>query len=156
MSKYAPEYTRKERTIIVLKASAWAVPLYAFFQFWFFDWLGQYSDTAHCQQYGSVNGAHLVFYGLFVALPLLIGIVVFLLEGRRSLQVLKLGQSPLPYEKVFKPTKYTYGCRAKVRPTITLLLTAYCVCLAVWGGFQAHSLTMEIKPCTVNQSPKPT
>jgi hypothetical protein len=149
---YAPEYTKKERIVIMFKNAAWALPLFVIAKFWFFDWLSEYSKNAHCYNYGNINGVHLVFYGLFVFMPLSFAAALFLTEGLRGIKVIKLGQFPLPNEKTFRPTKYRYGIAAKIQPigifASILLLTA----LSVLGGFQAHKLTKDIKPCTVNKS----
>jgi len=149
---YAPEYTQKERIAFVLKIMAWTIPLFVMTQFWFFDWLSEYSENANCYNYGDINGVHLVFYGLFVFMPLSLAIIVFLTEGRRSINVIKLGQNPLPNEKVFKPTKYKYGNAAKIKPIGIFCVILFLTGLSVWGGFQAHDLTKDIKPCTVNKS----
>ena len=149
---YAPEYTKKERIVFVLKIMAWAIPLFVIAEFWFFDWLAEYSKNANCYNYGDINGVHLVFYGLFVFMPLSFATIIFLTEGRRSIKVIKLGQNPLPNEKVFRPTKYKYGIAAKVQPIGMFTAILFLTGLSVWGGFQAHDLTKDIKPCTVNKS----
>lgn len=149
---YAPEYTKKERIVFVLRIMAWAIPLVVISEFYSFGWLSDYLENANCYNYGNINGVHLVFYGLFVFIPLSFAIILLLTEGRSSINVIKLGQTPLPNEKVFGPTKYKYGNAAKVRPigvfSVIILFTG----LSVWGGFQAHDLTKDIKPCTANKS----
>lgn len=152
MSQYAPEYTKRERIIVVLKMLAWAILIYLIAQFWLFDWLAEYSKNANCNTYGSINGVHLLFYGLFVFMPLSFGIVVFLFEGVRGIKVIKLGQNPLPNEKVLRPTKYKYGAAAKVQPFVIFTLILFLIGLSIWGGFQAYELTKVIKPCAVNKT----
>ncbi len=152
MSEYAPEYTKRERIVLVLKMLAWAIPTYLVAQFWFFDWLSEYSENANCYNYGNINGVHLVLYGLFVFMPLSLGIILFLFEGVRSIKVIKFGQNPLPNEKVFRPTKYKYGAAAKVQPLGIFSIIIFLAGLSIWGGFQAHELTRDIKPCAVNKS----
>ena len=147
MDEYAPEYTKKERIALVLKIMTWAVPAYLIAEFWFFDWLSEYAENANCYNYGNVNGLHLIFYGLFFFMPLSLALIVFLFEGRRCIKVLKLGQNPLPNEKVLKPTKYKYGRAAKIQPAIVLSLVLMIVSFSIWGAFQAHHLTQHIKPC---------
>jgi len=51
-----------------------------------------------------------MFYGLFVGLPLtfaLLILLILLFEGARAVTMIRLGQSPLLNEKVFKPTQYS-------------------------------------------------
>lgn len=153
MSNYAPEYTKRERAIIVLKHVLWLVPLYAVTELWLFDWLSRYADNANCYQYGSITGVHLLMYGLFVGLPLSFAIIVLILEGRRSIKILKVGQNPLPEEKVFRKTKYKYGYKAKAQPVGLLSVVLLLVIFSVWGAMQAYKLTQDIKPCNkVNKS----
>ena len=152
MSVYAPEYTKSERIRIALKLLAWTLPIFLGAKVWFFDWLAEFAKNANCYNYANINGVHFVFYGLFVFMPLSLAIVLFLVEGRRSIKVLKLGQNPLPNEKVFRPTKYKYGAAAKVQPLLLIFIIMFLTGLSVWGGFQAHKLTKAIKPCAINKS----
>ncbi|MCP4978354.1 MAG: hypothetical protein GY931_19585 [Maribacter sp.] len=149
---YAPEYSKKERIMIMLKILAWAIPFITIFEFWFVDWFSEYSRNANCYNYGSLNGVHLVFYGIFVFVPLSFAIILLLTQGRRSFKVIRIEQNPLPNEKVFSPTKYKYGKAATIQPIVVLLLIMCLFGLSVWGGFQAHEITKDIKPCTVNKS----
>ncbi|MES9969837.1 MAG: hypothetical protein ABW092_07355 [Candidatus Thiodiazotropha sp.] len=152
MSEYAPEYTKRERIVFILKLLALATPIYLMVQFWLADWIADFTKNAHCFNYGSINGMHLVFYGALTFLPLLLGIILFLFEGIRGIKIIKLGQNPLPDEKVFTPTKYKYGAAAKVQPFGIFSVIVFCIGLSIWGGFKAHEQTREIKPCTVNIS----
>lgn len=108
MNNYAPEYTKKERIAIIVKSLLLALPIYAVAQLWFFDWLREYADNAnyyyYYYYYGNITGVHLLMYSMFVGLPLLPAIILFIFEGRRSLKIIKLWQSPLPGEKVFNKT----------------------------------------------------
>ncbi|MBQ0727711.1 hypothetical protein [Thalassolituus oleivorans] len=147
MNNYAPEYTKKERIAIIVKSLLLALPIYAVAQLWFFDWLREYADNANCYYYGNITGVHLLIYSMFVGLPLLPAIMLFIFEGRRSLKVIKLGQSPLPGEKVFKKTMYTYGYKAKIQPVFVFLFIGLCITSSLWGAIQAHKLTQDVKPC---------
>lgn len=151
MSEDAPEYTKRERIILALKIAAWIIPIILVSELWFFDWLSEYVKNSNCYYYGKINGVHLVFYGLFVLMPLTFAIILFIFEGRRSIKVIKLGQNPLPNEKVFSPTKYKYGTAAKVHPFVLFSLILFLIGLSIWGGFQAKELTRDIKPCADNK-----
>jgi hypothetical protein len=155
MNEYAPEYTKKERIILVAKILIWVIPLYLFAEFWLFDRLAEYAANANCQQYGNVNGAHLMIYGTFVLIPLSFAGVLFLIEGRRSIKIIKLGQNPLPDEKVLRQTKYKYDAAARIQPIAIFSMIVFLIGVSVWGGFQAHKLTQSIKPCASNNSAQP-
>ena len=133
MSDYAPEYTKIERLRIIAKHLAWAIPTVAIFKLWFFPWFSEYADNAHCYDYGYFSGTQLALYSVYVGIPIVAALLVFAIEGIRSLRVMRLGQSPLPGEKVFSPTKYKFGFRARVRPAIVLLMLLGMLSLGVYG-----------------------
>lgn len=146
---YAPEYTKQERINFFLKYGLLILLLFLITQYYFFPWLKDYANNAHCYHYGNgyINGLHLLFYGLFTLMPLSFAIITFLLEGKRSIKILKIGQNPLPNEKVFRPTKYKYGATAKIQPLMLLVVIISFILISIWGGFQAHKITKIIKPC---------
>lgn len=140
MTEYAPEYTRKERLFLLLKYFFIFTPLFAVTQFWFMPWFKGYVERSHCMDYGSFTGSHVVFYFIFVFIPFSSALLIFLTEGLRSLRVIRLGQNPLPGEKVFKKTKYTYGVRAKIKPYIVLFLVVFFVIFSIKGVFWANEI----------------
>ncbi|SRR5690554_75158 len=140
MSDFAPEYTKKEKQIILLKHLAWATPLMITFQYLFLPWLEEFTDQAQCYQYAGLTGTELIFYGVFVGLPLTFSLLVLMLEGTRSIAIIRLGQSPLPNEKVFKPTQYSYGVRARIKPVCVLLIVVFLVGFSIKGLFSAQQL----------------
>jgi len=147
MDKFAPEYTKREKIKLIIKELIWAAPLYIACQFWFFDWLSEYSNNANCYFYGTITGVHLVMYGLFVLMPLVFGIILFQLLGKDALQIIKIGQHPLPNKKVFSKTKYIYGNQAKLKGYITIACISAFFIMSIWGITAANKLTIDIKPC---------
>ncbi len=147
---YAPMYTNKEQFQLVVKNIIWAVPLLLLLQFWIFPNLREYSSNANCYNYGSVNGMHLVYYGMLSGLPLASAIWVFLAEGISAIRELRIGQHPLPNKKTFTLTPYKYGNSVKLRALLLFSILGFIISLSIWGGFQAHELTTEIKPCADN------
>ena len=143
----APEYSKKERIILVAKMFAWVVPAVLFLELWFRDWLSEYTEVADCYFYGSITGMHLIFYGVFVGLPIMSAIIVFLLEGRRGIKIIKLRQNPLPGEKVLRPTEYKYGNTALIQPTVIFAVIFFMLGMSVWGSFQAEKIVAKVKPC---------
>lgn len=143
MTEYAPEYTKKEKIIITLKNIAWALPLLLICQLGFFPWLEQYANNEPCYQYGSITNMHLIFYGIFVGIPLSITFLLLALQGSRNLNILKLGQAPLPNEKVFAQTKYTYGTKAKWRAYVFFIVVALICALSIQGVFWANDMLSQ-------------
>lgn len=146
MNEFAPEYSKKERVILLLKHMAWAIPLFAITKYHFLPWFEVYAENAHCYRYGNITGTDLVFYGLFVGLPLLFAIALFLLEGTNSIKIIRLGQNPLPGTKVFKPTKYKYGFRAKLKPFFLIISMVFFVGLAIKGVYSASQIINMVNP----------
>lgn len=144
MSEFAPEYTKQEKLIILLKHLIWAVPLILATQYLFFPWFTEFTDQSHCYQYAGLSGTELMFYGLFVGLPLTFALVVFLLEGARSVTTIRLGQSPLPGEKVFKPTQYSYGIRARIKPIFVLLIVVFLIGFSIKGLFTVQKIIGDL------------
>ncbi len=147
---YSPEYTQKEKITMLFKYGAWMFLFYICFKYYFLPWLKDYASSTHCYSYGLgyISGAHFIWYGAFTLLPLTIALFLFLLEGKRSIKVLKIGQNPLPNEKMFSSTKYKYGIAAKIQPSVILLMILFLICLSVWGSFQAPELIKLSKPCS--------
>lgn len=146
LAEWAPQYSKAERIRLLLCHAAWALPLFLLTQFFFFPWFEGYVETAHCHHYGAFNGLELVFHGLFTGLPLGLAVVVLAIEGRHSFRVLRLGQSPLPGEKVFRPTRYVYGHRARIKPLIFFLLVVFLCGLSVQGFFWADAMIDTLSP----------
>lgn len=149
--EYAPLYTFRERVVLLLKMLAIALPLLLLAQFWFFDWLEDYASHANCHIYGQITGVHLLTYGVFVLIPLSSGLFVALLLGPRALKILRLGQDPLPGEKVLRKTRYRYGRAARLRSYVLFAFILVFVGIAAWGSLQAKKLTASIKPCPPDQ-----
>lgn len=139
MSEFAPEYTRSERVALLLKHGSWILPLVVVTQFFIIPWIADYAVFAQCYTYGNFTRADIILYGCFVILPLLFALTLWLIEGRRSLDIIRLGQSPLPGEKVFRPTRYTFGWRAKVKPYLLLVVVVFLLLLAVKGIFSVKT-----------------
>lgn len=126
--EFAPEYSVRERVKLLFKYALIVLPLFIVTKWWFFPWFNEYMEAAHCHEYGELTGVHLVFYGLFAGMPLILFLFLFFTEGIRNIRVFKLGQHPLPDEKVLRPTKYTFGRAAKIKT-----LPVFFVLVAIFG-----------------------
>lgn len=152
--EYAPIYTRREKIRLVVIRFLWAVPFVLFLNFLFFPLLREYSENANCYNYGSINGVHIVFYGVFVGIPLCIALMIYLFEGKSAISAFRAAQFPAPNQKVFDLTPYKYGSSAKRRAILPFVAIAGFVGVSIWGGFQALTLTDKIQPCNAS-SPRP-
>lgn len=144
---YAPLYSKTERIKLVAIQFCWLIPSFLFFRFYFLPRFNEFAQHSECHEIGSINGARVLFFGIFVGLPLLLAASLFLLEGFRSIRAFKVAQYPPPNEKVFKVTRYRYGRSAKRRAAVPFLIILFLLGLGVWGGYQANDLSQAIKPC---------
>ncbi len=151
MNDFAPIVSTRERVKLVLKILAVAAPVYLLAQFWLFPWLQNYASFANCYFYGDITGVHLLMYGVFVFAPLSLALLIWLFEGRRCLSILRVGQNPLPGEKVLRKTRYRYGRAAMIQPCVIFLTLAVLIGASIWGSFQVEKLTRIVKPCSNQQ-----
>ena len=151
MNDFAPIVSTRERVMLFLKILAVAAPVYLLLQFWLFPWLQDYASFANCYFYGDITGVHLLMYGIFVFAPLSLALLIWLFEGRRCLRILRVGQNPLPGEKVLRKTRYRCGRAAMIQPFMLFLIIALLLGISVWGGFQAEKLTRAIADCSSEQ-----
>ncbi|MDH3221445.1 MAG: hypothetical protein OEO19_18085 [Gammaproteobacteria bacterium] len=135
-------------------ASKLGVALLLFYllaQFWLLERIASYVQIANCRQYGDLNGMQLLLYAIFVIAPLSLAAIILLLEGRRCIRVLRIGQNPLPGEKVLRKTRYKYGNAARIQPLVLFALILIFVGFAFWGSFQAEKINRMIPPCSSEQ-----
>jgi hypothetical protein len=147
MTEFAPLYSTRERVVIACKLLSVAAPVYLAGYYWLFPWLKRYTQIANCDYFGGFSGLELLVYGVFSGIPLSMALLVWLIEGLRGIRVWKLGQSPLPGEKVLRKTRYRYGAAARLRPAAVFALIALLIAAAVLGGFKGRELVAEIGPC---------
>lgn len=81
-----------------------------------------------------------MFYGLFIGIPTTLFLFLFLTKGVRGIKILKQGQHPLPGERVFKPTKYTYGKMAKLKTLPIFFMLAALLFFCIYGVSTANNL----------------
>jgi hypothetical protein len=147
MEVFAPEYTKKEKTRLILRELIWAVPVYVTCEFWFFDWLSEYSSNSNCYFYGPITGTHLVMYGLLFLMPFTFGVILVHMIGKDAIETIKLAQHPPPNKKVFQKTKYIYGGKAKFKGFLILFCILPLFIISVWGITAANKVTSSVKTC---------
>jgi hypothetical protein len=148
VNSHAPLYTKKERIRFVLINLAWGAPVFIIAKFWFFPWLSTFANVAHCYRFGAITGTQILLYSVFVGLPSLIAIGLLIISGPKNWRILSTGQTPLPDEKVFTPTKYRYGFRARMKPLAFVAILIFLLGLSVRGIFWAQDAleNSETKP----------
>lgn len=102
-----------------------------------------------------MDGRFVVWYGLFIGIPLSAALIVAGTTGYRGYKVLRDGQAPPKGEKVFKPTRIVRGVKAKMIGYLQLFSFVPLLAFAIWGGFQAHAMSVvaQAKPNNCENSP---
>jgi len=143
--EFAPEYSKRERIRLLVKYLLIFAPLIATTQWWFFPWFDEYIKIAHCLHYGEFTGTHLVFYGLFIGIPATFLLFLFFTEGVRNIRIFRKEQHPLPDEKVFRPTKYTYGRVAKLKTLPIFFVLAALFGFCIYGFSAANNIIAMVE-----------
>ena len=120
---------------------------------WLFPAIREFAGSAPCREVLGFSGVSVLFYGLFVAMPLGIALVVGLTMGRRGYRILRDGQVPPVGEKVFRPTRIERGRKAKRMGYVHLLAPLLIVAIAAWGLPQASRLIASVHPEAARDCP---
>jgi len=152
MNEYAPEYSKREKVVLFVKYCGLMTAVLLFTLFSIAPSVSNFMAVSHCFNYAGFSGVQILFYGLFVAAPLTLLLIIGVIEGPRNVRIMRLGQSPLPTEKVLRPTKYVYGRKAKIRPVLLLLALVLILVFSIQGVYWANELiammsTMELSQC---------
>lgn len=129
---FAPEYTRNEKLRIVVTHAAWSFPLLACLHFYLLPAFKEFANTAPCRNYWGIDGAYTVFIPVFCS-PLLFAVLLAALWGHEYKSILRLAQYPLPGQKVFKPTPYVYGFKAKLRAYVFFSFITLLIGVGIYG-----------------------
>jgi hypothetical protein len=158
-TEYAPLYSRTERMRFVILGVASGVALICIGKYWLSHWFAQFVATAPCSSIFGMSAVVILWYGLFVALPLLAAILVGFALGMPGYRILRDGQAPPLNQKVFHPTRLRRGAVAQRIGYLQLLAFVPLLVIALWGSFQAASLvkqqTHQLSKCAANYSFKP-
>lgn len=158
--EFAEQYTRKERIRILLAAVAAGLIAILIGKSWGVPWLQGFAASAPCRTVLGVNGASVLWYGVFVGIPLSGAVAVIATFGRRGRRILMERQVPLREEKVFRLTRIHRGKRAALVGYLHLLAFVPFVMLMVWGIDQAAGLSAQVQTnpirCAGNSPSEPT
>ena len=145
-AEFAQEYSKAERVgFLVFGISAGAALLLAS-KFWLLPWLRVFAASAPCREVMGVSGVTVLWYGLFVGVPLFGAAVVGITMSYRGYRVLRDGQLPPVGDKVFRPTRIKRGGAAKMAGYAYLLAFVPFLMLAIWGSGQAGTLSKQPLP----------
>jgi hypothetical protein len=113
---------------------AWALP----------HWV-EFVEKSPCYQVFGISGTAVVFYALFVGLPLASAIMAAMLIGWRGVRILRDKQVPYSGEKVFRPTRIRRGSIAMIVGCVHVLTPVPFLAISLWGAAQAKVLAASFK-----------
>jgi hypothetical protein len=144
LPEFAEEHSLSDKIrLLAIYLAAGAVVVLAA-QTWLFPAIRAFAGSAHCRDVFGFSGVSVLFYGLFVAMPLSIALVVGLTMGRHGCRVLRDGQNPPIGEKVFRPTRIERGRKAKLMGYAQKYSFLLLLAIAVWGLPQASGLIASL------------
>jgi hypothetical protein len=144
LPEFAEEHSLSDkiRLIVIYLAVGAAVVLVA--KTWLLPAIHEFTVTAHCREVLGFSGLSVLFYGLFVAMPLSVALLVGLTMGRHGYRVLRDGQLPPIGEKVFRPTRIERGRKAKLIGYVQMYSFLLPLAIAVWGLTQVSGLIASV------------
>lgn len=137
---YVEQYSLRERLRWVGIGLSLFGAVHLFWKHWGLARWDAFASNPHCYQLLGMEGVHLLFYGMFVGVPLTLALLGVLFGSRRGLRVLRDGQSPYKGEKVFQRTRIKRGGRARLIGWVQLLAPLGFLGIALWGMPTAHGL----------------
>jgi hypothetical protein len=143
-AEYAEQYSRTERVRFILIGLAINGSLYLGWKFWALPRWADFAKMSPCYEFWGINGVTILFYALFVGIPLLSALGVAFLISRRGLKILHDGRLPYRGEKVFRLTRIKRGRTALLAGWLHVLSPLPLVAVAVWGAHQAEALSSGI------------
>lgn len=140
-SDFATEYSPSEKSRLLLIYLGAAAAVVFASKAWLFPAISDFAASAHCREVFGVPGVKLLFYGLFLGLPVFSALVVGLTFARRGYKILRDRQVPPIGERVFRPTPIKRGVRVKIDGYLHLLSPLPFLAIAAWGIPQAQKLS---------------
>ena len=141
--EYAPTYSREERIRNVLIGLAIGGVVIFSCNFVLFPKLLMLVNRAECQTVFGVPGVAMVLWMVFVGLPLACALSVGAFVVPRAVAAIRARQYPAPGRKVTRRTLIRRGRAAVLLGWLELSFIGFFIAIAIWGGFQADTLSRQ-------------
>ncbi|UGB45245.1 DUF4407 domain-containing protein [Frateuria edaphi] len=139
--EFAETYSRGERIRFALIGIVVGALALGVWKLWALPGIAGFADTAPCRTVFGINGAIVLWFGLFVGLPMLFAIVLAIEPGRHGLAILRDGQYPPRGAKVLRPVRIRRGTSARWIGYLHLLAFTPLVAVGIWGYGKAVALS---------------
>lgn len=155
-TEFAEEYTKTERIRFVVVGTLFGAIAVILSKTFLFPWIKEFAVSAPCRKVFGIEGLTVLWYGLFVGIPLNATLLVGIAFGWSGYKILRDSQFPPDKEKVYRPTKILRGPKARLIGYMYLSAFLPFLALTVWGSFQADEMSRTKQPkvgvCTANKS----
>lgn len=148
--EFAEQYTKAESIRIVVLGTIAGAAVIFLGKAWLFPAISEFARTAHCRTLFGFDGVAVLWYSLFVGLPLHAAVLLLATVGWRGYKTIRDGQFPPQREKVTRPTRIRRGLAARRIGYLHLIACVPLFALAVWGYYQAEKAIL--KPIAAQQS----
>ncbi len=138
--EFAEEYSKKEKMERVILYTLLAIFVVIIHQKWILPYINWYVKIAHCHTFLGYSGVTVLWYSLFVGLPVFFSILVGCYSAPIGIKGLMSGQFPPKGVKVYKPTKIVRGRTSKIKSLAHLVSPLIFITIGIWGSFQIDNL----------------
>ncbi|MBQ4832295.1 hypothetical protein J8L70_03485 [Pseudoalteromonas sp. MMG010] len=111
---------------------------------WYLPFVNGYVSTVYCQTPFGYSGVSVLWYSLFVGLPLLASLIIGVFTIPIGYKGLIEQQFPPQGMKVYRPTKIQRGWKGKVKSLSHLFIPLFFVSFAIWGYFQVDKMPHNV------------
>ena len=145
-AEFAEQYTKAEAIRLVVIGTLAGALVVVVSKAWLFPSLREFVAAAPCTTVFGIQGLTVLWYGLFVGMPLSTAMLVGAIFGWRGYKILRDERFPPLREKVGRPTRIRKGAQARLIAYLHLAAFLPLLALAVWGAFQAAEMTEMTRP----------
>lgn len=110
---------------------------------WVFPFIAWYADNAHCYNPLGYSGILVLWYFIFVGLPLLSAFLIGIFSLPLGVKSLIHQQFPPKGFKVYKPTEIIKGNKAKMKAIGYMIAPLLFVLIGIWGYFQVNEMPIK-------------
>ncbi len=142
--EYAEEFSKGEKLRRILLAMLLGLFIMITHNKWVFPFTSWYADTAHCHTPLGYSGILVLWYSLFVGMPLLCAFIIGVVTVPIGYKGITQKQFPPKGMKVYKPTKILRGWKGHLKSVLHLLIPTLLILLSIWGYFQVDKMPHEV------------
>lgn len=145
-TEFAEEHTKAERIRVGVLGVLFGAIVVILSKTFLFPWIREFADSAPCRKVFGIEGLTVLWYGLFVGIPLHSALLVVIALGWRGYKILRDGQCPPDKEKVYRLTKILRGTKARRIGYMHVSAFLPFLALTIWGSFQAEEMSKTMRP----------